>query len=307
MKYQSHLCLEEVDLHASGEWQLPPSCWSFVRVEQGQGYWLGRGENREMNLGDVFVAPPAAAKGAFRASQLTTVRLQHFQFCPELMSGLLSLTERQQFEKLAARGRLAIRVLPASHAMAKRFGEISLEQDGKNSLLRRCLLLEIVGSVFMKELSPATRTEAAILSATKRIKVLLEHLTEEEFLNASADELAAYCGCSLRHFSRLFLQHFGVSLRSRQTDMRLAKARRLLVETDSRVMTVASACGYRHLGVFNALFKKRFGMTPTQWRHQNGRDLASALPCLPAEPMDPAPAKAGRKPLPSKPAVVTET
>ena len=159
----------------------------------------------------------------------------------------------------------------------------------------------------MKELSPATRTEAAILSATKRIKVLLEHLTEEEFLNASADELAAYCGCSLRHFSRLFLQHFGVSLRSRQTDMRLAKARRLLVETDSRVMTVASACGYRHLGVFNALFKKRFGMTPTEWRHQNGRDLASALPCLPAEPMDPAPAKAGRKPLTSKPAVVTET
>jgi AraC-like DNA-binding protein len=306
MKYQSHLCLEEIDLHASGEWTLPQACWSFIQLEQGQGYWLGRGENREMNTGDVFVAPPTV-KGWFRASQLTTVRLQHFRFCPDLMSGLLSLAERQQFEKLAAKGRLAVRTFPASHALAKRFAEMGARQNGLNGLLRRCLMLEVVGAVFSKELSPANRTDAAILSATKRIKVLLEHLTEEEFLNASADELAAYCGCSLRHFSRLFLQHFGVSLRSRQTEMRLAKARRLLVETDSRVMTVAGACGYRHLGVFNALFKKRFGMTPTEWRHENGRGLAPELNCLPPEPASSAPKKPGRKPLVPKTVVVTET
>ena len=311
MKYQSHLCLEEVDLHSSAEWQLPAGCWCFVQVERGQGYWLGRGEHREINAGDVFVTPPTV-QGSFRASQLTTVRLQHFRFCPELTSGLLSLAERQLFEKLAAKGPAAIRSYPGSHAIAKRFAENLDKRDG-NGLVRRCGLLELVGTIFAKELSPTHRTGTAMLSATKRIKVLLEHLTEEEFLNASAEELAAYCGCSLRHFSRLFLQHFGISLRSRQTDMRLTKARRLLLETDSRIMTVARACGYRHLGVFNSLFKKRFGITPTEWRRHHGQDQdqgqgqTASLECPDPESSDTLSQKSGRKPLSTKPAVVTET
>jgi AraC-like DNA-binding protein len=169
-------------------------------------------------------------------------------------------------------------------------------------------MLELVGKVFARELTPASKTEAAALSATKRIKVLLEHLTEDEFLAASSEELAAYCGCSSRHFSRLFLQHFGVALRTRQTEMRLLKARRLLAETDSRVMTVAAACGYRHLGVFNALFKRRFGMTPTDWRREavaspsaaHGNGCHSGI----VSAMTPKP---GRKAPPGDGAVVTET
>jgi AraC-like DNA-binding protein len=57
-----------------------------------------------------------------------------------------------------------------------------------------------------------------------------------------------------------------LSLRARQTELRLQKASRLLKETDSRVMTIAGQCGYAHLGVFNALFKKRFGSTPMEYR-----------------------------------------
>jgi len=150
----------------------------------------------------------------------------------------------------------AVRLLPVSHPIAKQFAELCAQAESQSGLLVRCEMLELVGKTFARDLAPTGKAEAATLSATKRIRVLLEHLTEEEFLNASSDELAAYCGCSPRHFSRLFLQHFGVSLRSRQTEMRLLKARRLLVETDSRVRNVAAACGYRHLGVFNALFKK---------------------------------------------------
>jgi AraC-like DNA-binding protein len=222
------------------------------------------------------------------------------------MSGLLTMAERQHFDRLGSKPLQPIRFLPAGHPLAKQFADLCAQIDSQNGLLLRCQMLELIGKVFARELTPADKLEAATLSATKRIKVLLEHLTEEEFLNASADELGAYCGCSLRHFSRLFLQHFGVSLRSRQTEMRLVKARRLLAETDSRVMTVAATCGYRHLGVFNALFKKRFGMTPTEWRRevldpktrQNGccaGDVSSLTP------------KPGRKAPPGNGPVVTET
>jgi AraC-like DNA-binding protein len=285
VKYHSHLTLDEIDLPPSVEWEVPSSCWCFVCLASGQGYWLGHGEAREVNPGDVIVLPPHRG-GVFRASRLSPVKLHQFRFCPELMTELLTMAERHFFDKLAAERHAPIRLLPASHAIAKQFGEICSRVDMHHGLLLRCQILELVGSVFARELMPVAKTDAAALSATQRIKVLLEHLTEAEFLAASPEELAAYCGCSLRHFSRLFLQHFGVSLRSRQIEMRLVKAQRLLAETDSRVMTVAASCGYRHLGVFNQLFKKRFGMTPSKWRReavhppgpQNGCNLTVASP-----------------------------
>jgi AraC-like DNA-binding protein len=305
VKYQSHLALDELDLPPSTEWEAPSQCWCFVRVGEGQGYWLGQGDAREVNVGDVLALPPGR-QGVFRASQLSNVRLFHFRFCPELMSGLLTMAERQYFDRLAAKAAQPIRLLPASHPIAKQFAELCAQAETQNGLLIRCEMLELVGRTFARDLAPEGKAGASALSATKRIRVLLEHLTEEEFLNASSDELAAYCGCSPRHFSRLFLQHFGVSLRSRQTEMRLLKARRLLAETDSRVMTVAAACGYRHLGVFNALFKKRFAMTPTEWRRESGDAPHGNGPCLPSDVSAPSP-KAGRKPSSGNGSVVTET
>lgn len=305
MKYQSHLALEELDLPPSTEWEAPNPCWCFVSVAEGQGYWLGQGEAREIGVGDALALPPSR-RGVFRVSQLTAARVHYFQFCPELMSGLLTMAERQFFDRLAAKPAQPVQILPATHPIAKQFHALCARADSENGLLLRCHLLELVGTLFARDLRPAARSDAATLSATKRIRVLLEHLTEEEFLNASADELAAYCGCSLRHFSRLFLQHFGISLRSRQMEMRLSKARRLLAETDSRVMTVAASCGYRHLGVFNALFKKRFGKTPTEWRREAAQSSNGNVGCV-SGAVASSPQKPVRKLPPGHGSVVTET
>ena len=52
--------------------------------------------------------------------------------------------------------------------------------------------------------------------------------------------------------------------------MRLQRARQLLVHSNAKIINVAYESGYRHLGLFNAMFKKRFGVTPSEWRQQNG-------------------------------------
>jgi len=69
-------------------------------------------------------------------------------------------------------------------------------------------------------------------------------------------------------------------------------------------MTVAASCGYRHLGVFNALFKKRFAMTPTEWRRTT-ESAERSNGCISNEP--PASGSAsGRKASPGNGPVVTE-
>lgn len=261
------------------EWSPGGACWCLVRVTRGQGYWLEKGQAREVGEGWVLVVPPRHP-GSVRASQLGAVQLHHFQFCPELMSGLLSMAERQAFDRLAAgTGGQRVRVFEPGHAVAARFMQVPVKAGRGHGLLVRSQLLEVVGLAFGGDLKRPSEEGSHTLSARKRLKVLLEHLTEEEFLAGSIEQLSAYCGCSLRHFSRLFRQNFGVSLRARQTELRLLKARRLLEETDSRVMTIAAQCGYTHLGVFNTLFKKRFGITPTETRREQSGRASSLSAC----------------------------
>jgi hemolysin activation/secretion protein len=94
-------------------------------------------------------------------------------------------------------------------------------------------------------------------------------MSEAELATRSLTQLAEELHCSERHFSRLFREEFHISLRSRQTELRLQRARQLLAESDAKIISVAYESGYRHLGLFNAMFKRRFGVTPSQWRQQN--------------------------------------
>jgi AraC-like DNA-binding protein len=85
--------------------------------------------------------------------------------------------------------------------------------------------------------------------------------------------------CSRRHLNRLFHQHFGCSVASLRMEMRLLKALSLLRDQALKIINVAEECGFNHLGLFNACFKKRFGSTPSQWRKgaANGEKGGAAL------------------------------
>jgi hypothetical protein len=67
--------------------------------------------------------------------------------------------------------------------------------------------------------------------------------------------------------NRLFHQYFGFSLAALRMEMRLLKAMALLRDPDAKVINVAEKCGFNHLGLFNTCFKRRFGVTPGQWRN----------------------------------------
>jgi AraC-like DNA-binding protein len=61
-------------------------------------------------------------------------------------------------------------------------------------------------------------------------------MPEMELMQHTPDELAHLCGCTARHFSRLFRRHFGKPPRARQTELRLLNASQLLAETESKII-----------------------------------------------------------------------
>ena len=53
--------------------------------------------------------------------------------------------------------------------------------------------------------------------------------------------------------------------------MRMAKAKKLLDETDKPINIIAMECGIDNVPYFNTIFKKTTGMTPTQYKTRRKR------------------------------------
>jgi len=82
------------------------------------------------------------------------------------------------------------------------------------------------------------------------------------------DAVAQLCGSSRRHVQRLF-RAAGTTFTDFVVDQRLLLARRLLGQAqyrNSKISAIANAAGFSDLSYFNRIFRKRFGVTPTEMR-----------------------------------------
>ena len=274
MKFDRHLFVDAVDVPPGVEWRDSSPVWRFVRISEGVAYWLARTENRELTPGEVVVLSPSG-DGTVRASQLGEVRLHCFQFCPEWLGGILTLSERHGLDQIAARQTPPVRFLPADHPAAVRFGEMIMPARSSQGLLQRCDALCLAISFFAEHIprqpSPPTKTVFAL----HRFRELIHQMPDQHLLNHTPQELAQICGCSVRHFGRLFRRHFGIPFRRKRTELRLALACKLLLESAAKILSVAMESGYHSLGLFNGMFKRAFGTTPSQWRRQHAQQPAS--------------------------------
>jgi len=70
------------------------------------------------------------------------------------------------------------------------------------------------------------------------------------------------------YFSNLFKKSVGKGFAEYLRDVRLDKARRLLAETDYKVVEVAQRVGYESYKSFTRAFRETMGMQPTEYRQQ---------------------------------------
>ena len=93
-------------------------------------------------------------------------------------------------------------------------------------------------------------------------------LLEEQYPNSdlSLTTVAATLGLNASYLSHIFKQQTGESFVNALNEVRLKNACRLLQTTNLSIQAVAERCGYTSAGYFNRVFKKKFGITPGQFR-----------------------------------------
>jgi two-component system response regulator YesN len=99
-------------------------------------------------------------------------------------------------------------------------------------------------------------------------------------LQRAASHLAFRMHCPLRltyvaekvaftspgNLSRLFRQRYGLSFQGYLQKLRMEKAAELLASTRLPVARIARRVGYRDVSRFGQHFKRRYRVTPRQWR-----------------------------------------
>lgn len=82
------------------------------------------------------------------------------------------------------------------------------------------------------------------------------------------EEVAQFVGFSAGHFSRLFHAQLGVTYSAYLNNIQLRHVKILLSNTNMSIMEIAQETGYCHGDYLSTQFKKKVGMTPSQYRKQ---------------------------------------
>lgn len=92
---------------------------------------------------------------------------------------------------------------------------------------------------------------------------LAQHFTDP---NLMLQDVAGFVGMSNSRFSTVFAQKAGTTFTEHLTALRIGKAQELLRAADMRSSQIAFAVGYNDPHYFSYLFKKKTGMTPSEYR-----------------------------------------
>ena len=84
----------------------------------------------------------------------------------------------------------------------------------------------------------------------------------------SLDDVAAYLHKSPTYFSHYFKNNMGVSFKEYLDSLRFSYSKKLLIYSNESIQNVCIQSGFNNLPNFLRRFKKRYGMSPTEYRKE---------------------------------------
>lgn len=108
-----------------------------------------------------------------------------------------------------------------------------------------------------------------------KVKKYLQH--NYMACDISLDSVSAMLGLNASYFSALFKRTFQVNFLDYLTELRMEAARELLRDPLRSTAEVANMVGYESANYFTRAFKKKVGMTPTEYRRGAAQGRGGAL------------------------------
>ncbi|MBD5778505.1 helix-turn-helix domain-containing protein [Pelagicoccus sp. NFK12] len=157
---------------------------------------------------------------------------------------------------------IQLRRLSLIHEMARYLSEVPLsQQEEANDWATK------IFHVFARDwlLGPEDPRDQIIRAQVERIK-------ERPYQSFPTEELAKEAGLSLSQYRRRFAKLTQTQPRTFSILQRLETAKRLLLESTLNIDQIAQALGFNDTPFFSRQFRKKTGMSPSEFRAQNRED-----------------------------------
>lgn len=113
-----------------------------------------------------------------------------------------------------------------------------------------------------------TKETSFMNSSTEKFKIVLARIEDGYDKKLTVEGMADECGYSASHFMRWFKEMTGTSFMEYLIEFRIGKAAQELKVTNDTILEIAQRTGFDNISNFNRLFKKRLGVTPSQFRKE---------------------------------------
>lgn len=209
----------------------------------------------ELEPWDVVVIPPGAIHGTHYKSERHGRVLVNFS-SNYVSRSLMEILSNEPYLLRSADSREEIRRI-FSQLEAETELQDSFSDEAIRALLSRILIMIV---------RQARKTES-IVSHESLIETAVKYVHNNYQNSLSLADIADECNISKVHLSRKFKEKMGIGLNEYIVIFRLKKAKELLLIKDKlSICEVAYDCGFNDSNYFSSLFKKTYGVTPSQYR-----------------------------------------
>lgn len=245
--------------------------WELYYVTHGNGVRMTGDTLMPFDEGDVVLIPPSMPhyweynpESANAYGEITYLMVA---FSPELIDKCMEV-----FPEI--RNRLYGQILPTE---ALKYGPGS-SVEIKRSLARMSILDDIGQLSEMIRLLPIifTTTDHTLIGKPikierdiRRMQSVAEYVMAHYGHNITLDDIAAHIGMNRSAFCTFFKRNKGMTFSQFVTRYRLETACGLLKTSHKQVSEICFAVGFNDLPHFNRVFKKEYGITPSQFRTSN--------------------------------------
>ena len=146
--------------------------------------------------------------------------------------------------------------------LLKLFREYETKPTGYLQVIRSGLIELII--VTMRKIEE--RTSRRVSADDPLISAILEEIQSDPVHPRTLSQVAQSLNLSVSQLSRRFTLCAGCGYSEYLRKSRLEQACRLLINTRDPIGLIAESCGYSDIKHFGEIFKKAFGMSPTQYR-----------------------------------------
>lgn len=174
----------------------------------------------------------------------------------------------KKFESLLKRDGLPYCVFHAAESISVRnllesmVASVICEKKANGYILQQSLALLLC---YLAEMNEAKEPPLPDSYETALKKKILNYI-QTSYSTATLTEAASMLGLSAPYVSRVVAQSFGESFKELLMNERFSAARELLRSTKMPVGDIINHVGYENSSYFHKEFKKRYGMTPSEYR-----------------------------------------